>query len=52
MTWCYARDRIGVAYHINVGRGTMTKSEVVCQRIQAYHINVGRGTMTMIMQVL
>ena len=34
------------AYHINVGRGTMTWCELErCVRI-AYHINVGRGTMT------
>ena len=34
------------AYHINVGRGTMTKGYEDIGEAGAYHINVGRGTMT------
>ena len=35
-----------LAYHINVGRGTMTHTPAGRGGRLAYHINVGRGTMT------
>ena len=40
------------AYHINVGRGTMTTFNKMSRSWLAYHLNVGRGTMTAALSLL